>query len=215
MVNFGPLTAEIGSVVWGSPANVNGFHVSASLLQRRRSSEANQTLHDVWPSPWAGTLHMAGRSSRWASAHISSLLLLQRFCYTYDSCTAETMLSFRHWTGVSGTRTRARASVTMSRRTTTSFEMYPFAIDARSDAASASVNNSTRLPLSKPRACTRQLRKPASPYLIHRRNVNGWMFLSEFSSSSARLSTAVSVIQSSTVPDGMLWLARWPRTCFI
>jgi len=50
MVNFGPLAAEIGSLVWGTPANFNGFCVLASLLQRRRSTEANQTLHDVWPS---------------------------------------------------------------------------------------------------------------------------------------------------------------------
>jgi len=35
IVNFGQLTAEIG---W------------------RRSMEVNQTLHDVWPSPWASTL---------------------------------------------------------------------------------------------------------------------------------------------------------------
>jgi len=51
MVNFGPLAAEIGPVVWGTPANFNGFRLLASLLQRRRSTEANQTLHDVWPSP--------------------------------------------------------------------------------------------------------------------------------------------------------------------
>jgi len=51
MANFGPLTAEIGSGVWGTPANFNGFRVLPSLLQRRRSLEANQTLHDVWPSP--------------------------------------------------------------------------------------------------------------------------------------------------------------------
>jgi len=36
-----------GSLVWGTPANVNGFRVLAVLLQRRRSTEANQTLHDV------------------------------------------------------------------------------------------------------------------------------------------------------------------------
>jgi len=29
MVNFGPLTAEIGRQVWGTPANVNGFRVLA------------------------------------------------------------------------------------------------------------------------------------------------------------------------------------------
>jgi len=32
MVNVGPLAAEIGSVVWGTPANFNGFRVLASLL---------------------------------------------------------------------------------------------------------------------------------------------------------------------------------------
>ena len=51
MVNFGLLAAEIVSLVCGTPANVNMFRVLASLLQRRRSTEANQTLHDVWPSP--------------------------------------------------------------------------------------------------------------------------------------------------------------------
>jgi len=50
-VNFGPLTAEICWRVWGTRANFNGFRVLASLLQRRRSTEANQALHDVWPSP--------------------------------------------------------------------------------------------------------------------------------------------------------------------
>ena len=51
----GPLTAEICWQVWGTPANFNGFRVSASLLQRRRSPEANETLHSVWPSP--GLVH--------------------------------------------------------------------------------------------------------------------------------------------------------------
>ena len=51
MVTFGPLAAEIVSLVWGTPANFNGFSVLASLPQRRRSTEGNQTLHNVWPSP--------------------------------------------------------------------------------------------------------------------------------------------------------------------
>jgi len=55
MVNFGPLEAEIGLPDWGTPANFNGFRLLASLLHRRRSPEANQTLHDVWPSP--GLVH--------------------------------------------------------------------------------------------------------------------------------------------------------------
>ena len=32
MVNFGPLTAEIGSTIWGTPANYNWFRVLAALL---------------------------------------------------------------------------------------------------------------------------------------------------------------------------------------
>jgi len=32
MVNFSPLMAEIGSGVWGTPANFNGFRVLAALL---------------------------------------------------------------------------------------------------------------------------------------------------------------------------------------
>jgi len=55
MVNFGPLAPEIDRLVWATPANFNGFRVLASLLQRRHSTEANQTLHDVWPSP--GLVH--------------------------------------------------------------------------------------------------------------------------------------------------------------
>jgi len=50
MANFSPLTAQIGLPVSGTPTNFNGFRILASLLQRRRSTEANQTLHDLWPS---------------------------------------------------------------------------------------------------------------------------------------------------------------------
>jgi len=32
MVNFGPLAAEIVSLVWGNQVNVNGFRVLAALL---------------------------------------------------------------------------------------------------------------------------------------------------------------------------------------
>jgi len=55
MANFGPLTADIGSRVWGAPAKFNGFRVLASLLHRRHPPEVNQTLHDLWPSP--GLVH--------------------------------------------------------------------------------------------------------------------------------------------------------------
>jgi len=55
MANVCQLTAEIGLPVWDTPVNFNRFRVLASSLQRRRSPEANQTLHDVWPSP--GLVH--------------------------------------------------------------------------------------------------------------------------------------------------------------
>jgi len=55
MANFGSLKDEIGSGVWSTPANFNGFRDLPSLLQRRRSTEVSQTLHDVWPSP--GLVH--------------------------------------------------------------------------------------------------------------------------------------------------------------
>jgi len=55
-VNDDPLTAEIGSGVWGTPANFNEFRVLPSLLlHRRRATEVNHTLHDLWPSP--GLVH--------------------------------------------------------------------------------------------------------------------------------------------------------------
>jgi len=50
IANFGLLEAKIVLGVWGTLANFNGFRVFASLLWRRRSLEANQTLHYVWPS---------------------------------------------------------------------------------------------------------------------------------------------------------------------
>jgi len=55
MANSGPLTAEIGLPVWGNPTTFNRFRVLASLLQRHRSPEDNQTLHDLRPSP--GLVH--------------------------------------------------------------------------------------------------------------------------------------------------------------
>ena len=55
VVNFSPLTAEIGWRVWGTLANFNRFRVLASLLHRHRSTEVNESLHDIWPSP--GLVH--------------------------------------------------------------------------------------------------------------------------------------------------------------
>ena len=67
MVNFGILTAEIGSGVWGTPADFNGFRVLAALLhgtlvsgRQPNFAALNRRRH----------LYSAGRPSRWALAHI-------------------------------------------------------------------------------------------------------------------------------------------------
>ena len=44
MANFGPLTAEIGSGVCGTPANFNGFRVLAALLNGTVVVGVSQTL---------------------------------------------------------------------------------------------------------------------------------------------------------------------------
>jgi len=44
MVNFGPLAAEIVSLVWGTPANFNGFRALAALLHGTLVVDISQTL---------------------------------------------------------------------------------------------------------------------------------------------------------------------------
>jgi len=44
MVKFGPLTAEIGSAVWGTPTNFNEFRVLAVLLHGTLVVGVSQTL---------------------------------------------------------------------------------------------------------------------------------------------------------------------------
>ena len=55
MMNFGLLTAELRWRVWGTPRNFNLFCVLTSLVQRRRSTEVNKTVQNVWP--WPGLVH--------------------------------------------------------------------------------------------------------------------------------------------------------------
>ena len=79
-MNVGPITAEISLPVLGTPANFNRFFVLALLLQWHRSTEASQTLHNLWSShglvhyiyifggfcPWQNfgtcTIHFASKS---------------------------------------------------------------------------------------------------------------------------------------------------------
>jgi len=95
MVNFGPLAAEIGPVIWGSPANFNGFHVYAALLHDTlvvgisQTAALNKGRH----------VYSAGLPSRWALAHISSLALVLQLDFPVMKCPSDQALFhniFRH-----------------------------------------------------------------------------------------------------------------------
>ena len=71
MVNFGPLAAEIVSLVWGTPGNFNVFRVLAALLHGTGHSSNGRQPHFAALNR-GRHLYSAGRPSRWALAHISS-----------------------------------------------------------------------------------------------------------------------------------------------
>ena len=72
MVNFGPLAAEILSLVWGTPANFNGFRVLAALLHGSLVVGVSQT------AAFNRRRHLcsAGRPSGWVLAHILVYFIL-------------------------------------------------------------------------------------------------------------------------------------------
>jgi len=67
---LGPLAAEIVSLVWGTSGNFNGFRVLAALLHDALVVGVSQTA----ALNRGRHLYSAGRTSRWALAHISSWL---------------------------------------------------------------------------------------------------------------------------------------------
>ena len=75
MVNFGPLAAEIVSLVWGTPENFNGFLVLAALLHVTLVLGVSQTA----AFNTGRHLYSAGRPSLWALAHVLVLLLFYSF----------------------------------------------------------------------------------------------------------------------------------------
>jgi len=67
------------------PSKFHGFRVLTSLLQRRRSPEANQTLHDIRPSPMLlHYLYIFGSSCRLTEfRHLQNALCVQVFAFSY------------------------------------------------------------------------------------------------------------------------------------
>ena len=78
MVNFGPLAAEILSLVWGTPGTFKGFRVLAALLHGTLVVGVSQTA----ALNRGRHLYSAGRPSRWALAHISSSSYCS-YCYFF------------------------------------------------------------------------------------------------------------------------------------
>ena len=62
MVNFGPLAAEIFSLVWGTPCVLAALLHGTLVVGVSQAAALNRARH----------LYSAGRPSRWALAHISS-----------------------------------------------------------------------------------------------------------------------------------------------
>jgi len=62
MANFGPLTAEIGSGVWSTPANFNGFHVLGFITAATSLTGVQPNFTRCLAISWAGTpyIHFQG-----------------------------------------------------------------------------------------------------------------------------------------------------------
>ena len=70
---------------FGAPQQIQTGFASwllASLLHGRRSLEANQTLHDIWPSPWL--VHYI---------HFRGFLPLKEFCQVHNSLCVQVLHS--------------------------------------------------------------------------------------------------------------------------
>jgi len=83
-VNFGLLAAEIVSLVWGTPANFNGFRVLAALLHGTLVVGFSQTA----AFDRGRHLYSAGRPSDWALAHISSYSCVSQVNFTHHTICA-------------------------------------------------------------------------------------------------------------------------------
>ena len=92
MVNFGPLAAEIVSLVWGTPANFNRFSILAALLHGTLVLGISQTA----ALNRGHHLYLAGRPSRWALAHI-----LICYCFVHDMSIAACVFTGTNYSFVS------------------------------------------------------------------------------------------------------------------
>jgi len=64
MANFGPLVAEIVSLVWGNQANFNGIHILAALLHGTQVVGVSQSLADAHYLSAVATIEMGRKLGR-------------------------------------------------------------------------------------------------------------------------------------------------------
>jgi len=79
---LGLLAAEIVSLVWGTPANFNGFRILAALLHGTLVVGVSQTA----AFNRGRHLYSAGRPSGWALAHILVIYVLCVSLYIACMC---------------------------------------------------------------------------------------------------------------------------------
>jgi len=86
MGNFRPLMAEIGSGVWGTPANFNGFLILAALLHGTLVVGVSQTLRR-WTEGatyiWQGGHHVG----HWPTFVVGFYKSIQILLYDSANCT--------------------------------------------------------------------------------------------------------------------------------
>jgi len=91
MVNFGPLAAEIGSGVWGTPTNFNRFCILAALLHSTPAVGVSQTCgieQTAQPIFGRATITMGnGRHSR--GSYIKMPTLTSTRCGGLTPCTIQ------------------------------------------------------------------------------------------------------------------------------
>ena len=87
MVNFGPPTAEIGSGVWGTPVNSNGFHILAALLHGNSGRQPKFVVLNGGRHLYSAGDHHVGHWLTFivfsASNQFTSMLTYGTFC---DQC---------------------------------------------------------------------------------------------------------------------------------
>ena len=75
MVSFGPLTAEIGSGVWGTPTSFNGFYVLACVTARHLFLASSVCgflfVHEIFREPLNGFAPNSHERRAWSLAGTS------------------------------------------------------------------------------------------------------------------------------------------------